>query len=118
MIAGFKGIARRHWAGFKGIARRHWAHFNGITLVVMAVLLPSLALGQTRTEDEAGDVSEVDKDALGPLRERIRPVSGYFFLKKGRFELSPSATVSVKDAFFTKYLVGASLTYHPIESIG
>src|SRR5206468_2339203 len=70
------------------------------------------------SEDEAGDVSEVDKDALGPLRDRVRPVSGHVFLKSGRFEMSPSLTVSFKDAFFTKYLLGATLTYHPIETIG
>jgi outer membrane beta-barrel protein len=70
------------------------------------------------SEEEAGDVSEVDKDSLGPLRERIRPVSGHMFLKKGRFELSPSATVTIRDAFFKKYLFGASLTYHPMETLG
>ncbi|WNG35287.1 outer membrane beta-barrel domain-containing protein [Archangium minus] len=70
------------------------------------------------SEQEAGDVSEVDKDRLGPLRERVRPVSGHLFLKKGRFELSPSATLSVKDAFFTKYILGGALTYHPTETFG
>jgi outer membrane beta-barrel protein len=70
------------------------------------------------SEQEAGDVSEVDKDRLGPLRERVRPVSGHLFLKKGRFEFSPSATVSVRDAFFTKYVLGGTLTYHPMETLG
>jgi outer membrane beta-barrel protein len=70
------------------------------------------------SEAEAGDVSEVDKDALGPLRERIRPVSGHLFLKKHRFELSPSATVSIRDAFFRKYILGATLTYYPWETLG
>lgn len=72
----------------------------------------------TSQEEEAGDVSEVDKDALGPLRERIRPVSGHMFLKKGRFEISPSASVSIRDAFYKKYLFGASLTYYPTETLG
>ncbi|XXF75941.1 outer membrane beta-barrel domain-containing protein [Myxococcaceae bacterium GXIMD 01537] len=70
------------------------------------------------SESEAGDVSEVDKDDLGPLRERIRPVSGHLFLKKGRFELSPSVTFSIRDAFFTKYILGGTLTYHPLETLG
>lgn len=70
------------------------------------------------SEQEAGDVSEVDKDRLGPLRERVRPVSGHLFLKEGRFEFSPSATFSVKDAFFTKYILGATLTYHATETLG
>ncbi|HEX5751393.1 MAG TPA: outer membrane beta-barrel domain-containing protein [Archangium sp.] len=70
------------------------------------------------SEQEAGDVSEVDKDRLGPLRERVRPVSGHLFLKQGRFEFSPSATLSIKDAFFSKYILGGTLTYHPSETLG
>jgi outer membrane beta-barrel protein len=69
-------------------------------------------------EQEAGDVSEVDKDRLGPLRERVRPVSGHLFLKEGRFEVSPAATLSIKDAFFTKYVLGGTLTYHATETLG
>ncbi|MDY7225380.1 outer membrane beta-barrel domain-containing protein [Hyalangium rubrum] len=70
------------------------------------------------SETEAGDVSEVDKDRVGPLRERIRPVSGHLFLKKGRFEFSPSATVTLRDAFFRKYIFGGTVTYHPAETLG
>ncbi|MBU8894910.1 outer membrane beta-barrel domain-containing protein [Corallococcus sp. H22C18031201] len=83
---------------------------------VPAAARPPSPVGNS--EDEAGDVSEVDKDALGPLRERIRPVSGHMFLKKGRFEFSPSATVTIRDAFFKKYIFGATLTYHPMETLG
>ncbi|HYH94503.1 outer membrane beta-barrel domain-containing protein [Hyalangium sp.] len=70
------------------------------------------------SEAEAGDVSEVDKDALGPLRERIRPVSGHLFLKKGRFEISPSVSISLRDAFFRKYIFGATFTFFPMETLG
>ncbi len=103
--------------------------------LLVALLLPMAALAQKApapsadpapapaaatgsSEAEAGDVSEVDKDRVGPLRERIRPVSGHVFLKKGRFEVSPSATISLKDAFFRKYIFGASFTYHPQETWG
>lgn len=79
---------------------------------------PASSAPSASSESEAGDVSEVDKDALGPLRERIRPVSGHLFLKKGRFEISPSATVSIRDAFFRKYIVGTTLTYYPWETLG
>ncbi|MBM7114768.1 outer membrane beta-barrel domain-containing protein [Archangium primigenium] len=75
------------------------------------------ALGGS-AEQEAGDVSEVDKDRMGPLRERVQPVSGHLFLKNGRLEISPSATFSIKDAFFTKYIFGAALTYHATETLG
>jgi len=92
-------------------------------LAALLVLSPALALAQdtpapTTSEAEAGDVSEVDKDAQGPLRERIRPVSGQVFLRKGRFEISPSASVSLRDAFYTKYIFGGTVTYHPSESLG
>jgi outer membrane beta-barrel protein len=108
-------------------------------LVTLLFLAPALALAQApastsastskpasgsgsapsaASEQEAGDVSEVDRDALGPLRERIRPVSGHLFLKRGRFEFSPSATVSVRDAFFTKYILGGTLTWYPVETLG
>lgn len=81
-------------------------------------VLSSLPAWAQKEENDAGDVAEVDKDRVGPLRERIRPVSGHLFRKKGRFELSPSASLSIKDAFFTKYMLGASLTYHPWETFG
>lgn len=102
-----------------------------LRLLVVLALVPAAALAQTAppasepspapagsSESEAGDVSEVDKDDIGPLRERIRPVSGHLFLKKGRFEFSPSATVSLRDSFFRKYIFGGTLTYHPMETLG
>lgn len=80
-------------------------------------LVSAPAAAQRSTEDEAGDVSEVDKDSAGPLKERIRPVSGHLFLMDGRFEVSPAVGVSVRDAFFTKVFFGAALTYHFTETL-
>ena len=80
-------------------------------------LLAPPALAAQGEETEAGDTAEVDKDASGPLRDRIRPVSGHVFLHKGRFEISPLASVSLKDPFFTKYVFGAALLYHPWETV-
>jgi outer membrane beta-barrel protein len=99
---------------------------RALGLLLLLWWVPAVALAQDpapapatgSSESEAGDVSEVDKDRLGPLRERIRPVSGHLFLKKGRFEFSPSATVSLRDAFFRKYILGATITYHPLETLG
>ena len=88
-----------------------------LTLCIALAFAPVAAFAQSG-EDEGADVSEVDKDALGPLKDRVRPVSGHLFLKKGRFEVSPSATISLKDAFYTKYFGGVSLTFHPVESFG
>lgn len=69
------------------------------------------------SEDEAGDVSEVDKDSAGPLRERVRPVSGHLFLMDGRFEVSPGIGISLRDAFWQKIGFGAAFTYHFNEAI-
>ena len=85
--------------------------------LVGALLLTAAPAFAQRAEEEAGDVSEVDKDAAGPLRERIRPVSGHLLLMKERFEFSPNIGISVRDAFFTKVLFGAALTYHFSETL-
>ena len=114
-------------------------------LLALSFLLPGLALGQTASdesdvasdagapskpaarknaapqrnaEEEAGDVAEIDKDARGPLRERIRPVSGQLYVRKNRMEITPSAAVTFRDAFFRKYILGGSLTYYPTEWLG
>jgi len=70
------------------------------------------------SEDEAGDVSEVDKDSSGPLKDRVRPVSGHLFLMDGRFEVSPGIGLSLRDAFWQKVGFGAAFTYHFTESVG
>jgi outer membrane beta-barrel protein len=79
-------------------------------------LVPVTTFAQT--EDDAGDVSEVDKDRVGPLRERVRPVSGHLFRKAGRFEFSPSMTASFNDPFFWKFLAGATIGFFPTENVG
>jgi outer membrane beta-barrel protein len=86
-----------------------------VAALVLA-LVPTAAFAQT--EEDAGDVSEVDKDRVGPLRERVRPVSGHLFLKRGRFEFSPSITSSFNDPFFWKFLAGVTVGYFPWESLG
>jgi len=85
--------------------------------LLLGLVLASSAFAQQTTEQEAGDVSEVDRAAQGPLRERIAPVSGKLFSKGGRFEISPSVTLSLADPFFTKYVFGGALTYHLIDSL-
>lgn len=70
-----------------------------------------------QAQEEAGDTSELARD-IGPLKDRIPPVSGHLFMMKGRFELTPSVGVSLRDAFFTKYMAGAELTYHLTEDLG
>jgi outer membrane beta-barrel protein len=87
-----------------------------LALVFGLAALPTVSFAQSA--DEAGDVSEVDKDRVGPLRERVHPVSGHMFLKRGRFEFTPSVTRSFNDAFFTKNIFGADLGFFPTEEFG
>ena len=58
----------------------------------------------------------MDRD-IGPLKDRIPPVSGHCFLMAGRFEIR-ALGLSFRDAFWTKYMVGATFTYHLTETIG
>lgn len=87
-------------------------------LFVALALAAAPAFAQRSSEDEAGDVSEVDKDSSGPLKDRIRPVSGHLFLMDGRFEVSPTVTVSLRDAFWQKVGFGAGFMYHFTETLG
>lgn len=85
--------------------------------LVAWLLVPAVSFAQ-RSDDEAGDTSEIDKDSAGPLRERVRPVSGHALLMKGRFEVSPGIGISVRDAFFTKFFLSGEISYHFLESFG
>lgn len=86
-------------------------------VVWFGILALSPVARAASSEEEAGDVSEVDKDALGPLRERIPPVTGHLFLHKHRFELSPTLTFTFNDPFFTKYIIGLDAAYHFTETV-
>src|SRR5262245_30143168 len=88
------------------------------TLLLGASLLLLLSPAAARAQDdsEGTDVGAIDREA-GPLRDRIKPVSGHLFLKTGRVEISPAASMSVRDAFFSKYAFGGSLTYHFTETL-
>jgi outer membrane beta-barrel protein len=47
------------------------------------------------------------------FENKIEPVSGQLYQKAKRFEITlPSANLSLNDAFFHKYFVGAKLGYH------
>jgi outer membrane beta-barrel protein len=48
-------------------------------------------------------------DAFG---RRIPPISGRLYEKAGKLELTPTANLSLNDAFFNKYLFGAKATWH------
>ena len=66
---------------------------------------------------EAGDTAAMDRD-IGPLKDRVPPVTGYTFRMAHRFEFAPNVDFSFRDAFWTKLLVGFTATYHFTETIG
>jgi len=71
---------------------------------------------------ESADASDDDgqapeKNAHQTLADRIRPVSGAVFTRKGRSELEPLINVSLNDAFFQKYMFGLKYAYHATESV-
>lgn len=86
-------------------------------LLAGALLVTPTVFAQSE-EAEAGDTAEVAPEQVEPLRDRIRPVSGHVFLKRGRFEITPAANLSLKDAFFSKYIANLGLTYHLLEEVG
>jgi len=55
--------------------------------------------------------------AADAFENKVKPVSGQLYRKAGKLELTiPAGVLSVNDAFFSKYMVGAKLTYHLSES--
>jgi outer membrane beta-barrel protein len=53
-------------------------------------------------------------DAFGG---RIPPVSGQLYTKAGKLELTPTASLSLNDAFFSKTFFGLSVGYHFSEAL-
>jgi len=54
--------------------------------------------------------------AADAFENKVKPVSGQLYTKAGKLELTaPAGIVSLNDAFFTKYMVGARLGYHFTE---
>jgi outer membrane beta-barrel protein len=74
----------------------------GILLATAAAALPVVASASK------ADVFE----------NRIEPISGQLYQKAKRFEITlPSANLSLNDAFFHKYFVGAKIGYHFSEML-
>lgn len=77
------------------------------TLTAIAL---TIVAGSAIAADRANDADAFEN--------RIKPVSGQLYQKAGKLELTiPSAQLSLNDAFFSKYMVGAKLGYHFTEYI-
>ena len=86
-------------------------------LLLLLALAPLARAQDLAPSKEAGDTAAVDRD-IGPLKDRVPPVTGHTFLMARRFEIAPTFSLSFRDAFWTKYVIGATATYHFTETIG
>jgi outer membrane beta-barrel protein len=86
-------------------------------LALLALAPVARAQQDLAPASEAGDTAAVDRD-IGPLKDRIPPVTGHTFVMARRFEIAPTFSLSFRDAFWSKYVVGATATYHFTETIG
>jgi outer membrane beta-barrel protein len=72
-----------------------------VSAALTCAALPSVAAAQNKADAFAG---------------KIPPVSGQLYRKTGRLEVTPTANISLNDAFFTKYFGGLKVGYHFTES--
>jgi outer membrane beta-barrel protein len=86
--------------------------------LLLLSLLAAPAFAQGKSEEEAGDVSELDKDRTGPLKDRVSPVSGHLFMMRGRFEASIEGAFTFRDSFYQKVIPGLFLAFHFTETLG
>lgn len=68
------------------------------TLSLAALLAPAPRLARA---------SEADA-----FEDKVKPVSGQLYEKAGKLELTPTAELSLNDAFFSKYMGGLKVGYH------
>ena len=88
-----------------------------LLLLVVLSLAPAARAQDLAPSKEAGDTAALDRD-IGPLKDRVPPVTGYTFLMARRFEIAPTVSISFRDAFWSKYVLGLTATYHFNESLG
>lgn len=90
-----------------------------LAAILALALVPAAAGADEDAATEDGKREEEAKKVDGPanldLDERIKPVTGFLFLKDGRHEVSPTMQLSLNDAFFTKYVFGLRYAYHITE---
>ena len=96
-----------------------------LALFLMALAAPG-ALAQTGAEKKKAAAADKPKkdapaaeDKKVEVREdRIKSVQRKEFLKRHRWELTPTFTLSLNDAFYQKMGGGASVAFHPADSLG
>jgi outer membrane beta-barrel protein len=88
--------------------------------VLMSVSLTAPAFAAEAEKKAADEKKEKEEEtakaARASLADKIPPISGNLWAKKGRFEITPNVGFSLGDAFFQKYAFGLKLNYHFYES--
>ena len=90
---------------------------RAIIFLSLLAVVPTARAQDVAPSSEAGDTASADRD-IGPLKDRIPPVTGHTFLMAKRFEFAPTVSFSFRDAFWSKYVLGATATYHFTETLG
>ncbi|MGC4118356.1 MAG: outer membrane beta-barrel domain-containing protein [Myxococcales bacterium] len=91
-----------------------------LALAGEAAAPPAAAPGKAadaKPGDSKAEAENESKAARATLADKIPPVSGNVFFKKGRFEVAPAVGLSLGDAFFQKYAFGLLINYHVLESV-
>ncbi|HEY3447021.1 MAG TPA: outer membrane beta-barrel domain-containing protein [Myxococcales bacterium] len=98
-------------------------HMQRLLAPLVALALVAIAPSSARAGEAAAPKSDAkaeaeneSKAARATLADKVPPVSGNVFFKKGRFEVAPSVGLSLGDAFFQKYAFGLMINYHVLES--
>lgn len=88
-----------------------------IALALAALPSPRALAADAPKADAKAEAENESKAARETLADKIPPVSGNVFFKKGRFEVAPAVGISLGDAFFQKYAFGLLINYHVLESV-
>jgi outer membrane beta-barrel protein len=64
----------------------------------------------------AAPAATAAKEAADAFGQRIPPVSGRLYSKAGKLEITPTANLSLNDAFFSKYFFGGKVGWHATET--
>lgn len=109
---------------------RSWLSTIGWILGLALVGSPAVAQDEPGKSDKPAKPSKSDKPPEGATEDRtsekavevredrIKSVQRKDFLKRQRWELTPTLALSLNDAFYQKMGGGAAVAFHPADSLG
>src|SRR5688572_5652873 len=99
-----------------------------ITLFILSLgSVPAIGLAQDEaksedteasTEAKETELDEEDGEEKKKLSDRIKSVQRKTFLKEHRFEVFPFFALDLNDPFFQHLIVGGSIGFHLVDSLG